>query len=285
LTISEALKIATNCLEQKKVPRPKLEGEVLIRETLKLRRASLFLESARPLSSTEELRFFEVVRRRSEGVPLQYIFGGTVFRQLNLILREGVFIPRSETELLVEHVLEEIQFQKRVFFLDVGTGSGAIALSLAYEAPQSFGWGLDISDRALRAAYDNARAHNLEEKVTFAKSDLFQTLNQSLDRVFDVIVSNPPYVSRADISLLSPEIKNFEPLHALDGGEDGLDFIKKIIQQGPYYLRKKGLLALEVGFGQARAVKKLLAGSGDFREIRIFKDFSGIERIVLGARA
>ncbi|MDP3013661.1 MAG: peptide chain release factor N(5)-glutamine methyltransferase, partial [Candidatus Subteraquimicrobiales bacterium] len=205
------------------------------------------------------------------------------FRHLLFKVTEDVLIPRLETELLVEHVLKiASSYPPPLKIVDVGTGSGAIALSLAYELPEAIVYALDISKEALKIASENAQNYNLNDKVFFVESDLFSNLKNVLNCPVDVIVSNPPYISSESLKSLQREVYRFEPLVALDGGENGLEIISRIINESFEYLQPRGCLALEVGFGQAKKVVDLFKQGNCFEEIEIFSDYAGVERFVVG---
>lgn len=231
-----------------------------------------------------DFNLFEArLEKRAKGKPLQYVLGKQPFRYLNLKVEEGVFVPRPETEILVEKAIAKVKDKKdSIAFLDIGTGSGAIALSLAFELPLSSGYATDISPLALEVAKTNAKLYRLEERVNLRISNFFDEL-RGLENSFDLIVSNPPYVAENEFGSLSREIL-FEPRQALYSGQDGLDAYRIIIEQARFYLKEGGWLALEVGFRQAEQIKGLLAETGEFNSVETVKDYSGIDRVVLAQR-
>lgn len=169
--------------------------------------------------------------------------------------------------------------------LDIGTGSGAIALSLVYEIPDAQVTGVDVSEAALKIAANNARKHGLQSRVKLMRSNIFEGLGKKFHRFFDVIVSNPPYIESDEISKLQCEVKDFEPREALDGGPDGLDFYRRILSQAHLFLREGGLIALEIGFGQAETVAELIETAGCYGEVTIIADYAGIDRIILAEKS
>lgn len=214
----------------------------------------------------------DAVNKRCKGMPIDIIFGKTNFYGLDFIVTKDVLCPRIDTEVLVEQVIKNCNTKSKV--LDIGTGSGAIAITIAKEAGAKV-TAVDISDKALEVAKQNAKLNGVS--VTFKKSNLFEGLSKI--NKFDIIVSNPPYIPSADIEELDEEVKNYDPMLALDGGISGLDFYERIIADAPKYLKANGMIFFEVGIGQAGDVKKLL--EKDFKEIKIVKDYGKVERVVL----
>lgn len=227
------------------------------------------------LSKDEYDKYCEALKRRIGGEPLQYITGHQEFMSLNFAVSPSVLIPRQDTEILVEYIMEFVGQKENVSILDIGTGSGCIAISLAYYIKGSQVFGVDVSKDALEIARKNARSCGFEERITFLESNLFSNVPI---KKFDVIVSNPPYIPNRVIDTLDRQVKDFEPKIALDGGEDGLDFYRRITKQSVNFLKPNGLLAFEVGFDQARDVAKIMESS--FKDINIQKDLAGIERVV-----
>lgn len=239
-------------------------------EILNKNRAELKL--VKTITRSDYKKVLKAVERRCKGEPVTKIFGSANFYGLNFEVTRDVLSPRMDTEILVEQVIKNCNPKTKV--LDIGTGSGAIAITIA-KLTNCKVVAVDISDKALDVAKRNAKANNTN--VTFKKSDLFSGLGKLIK--FDIIVSNPPYIPTADISTLDEEVKNFDPVLALDGGESGLEFYKSIIDEAPRKLSKRGMIFFEVGINQAKDVKKLLQNS--FEDIKIVKDFNKIERVVI----
>lgn len=229
------------------------------------------------LSKDEYERYCDALNRRIKGEPLQYITGCQEFMSLNFAVDPSVLIPRQDTEILVEYIIEFARQKEKVSILDIGTGSGCIAISLAYYIKNSRVLGVDISKGALEIARKNAHNCGVDERIAFIESNLFKNISP---QKFDIIVSNPPYIPNEVIDTLDRQVKDFEPKIALDGGEDGLDFYRKIVKQSVAFLKPKGLLAFEVGFDQAQDVVKIMESS--FKDIKVKKDLAGIERVVTG---
>lgn len=234
----------------------------------------------RPLSEGELQSFKALLKRRSEREPLAYILGKKEFYSMEFEVSRDVLIPRPETELLVEKAVQHFQDRSSLplRFLDIGTGSGCIALSLAKQFPQAQITALDISEKALQIAQKNAQRHGLEAQIDFIEMDFLNPASrESLKEPFDLIISNPPYVAEKDFPRLAPELR-FEPKNALTSGEDGLDFYRELIPATPSHLRQAGLALFEIGFDQAESIEKLATKAG-FQKINILKDYAGHPRV------
>ena len=256
---------------------PRLDAELLLAATLGLDRVGLYVNFERPLQADELAAYRERVRRRAGREPLAYILGQAEFWSLPLKVTPEVLIPRPETELLVEEALPRLSGRQQV--LDVGTGSGALAIALAHERQELLVTAIDVSPAALAVAADNARSNGVAERIRFAQHDL----GLLPPGPFDLIVANPPYVPSGELAALMPEVRDFEPQLALDGGIDGLDAYRALARQAGVVLTAAGWLLVEVGSGQAPAVQELFAGAG-LKEIFVSRDLAGIERVVGGRR-
>ncbi len=274
-------------LAAKGVDRARLEGEHLLAHALGLKRLDLYLQYDRPLTPEELDGFRPLVKRRARREPLQYIVGSQPFRELDLLVDGRVLIPRPETEVLVEEVLGWARGRAPeggdLDALDLGTGSGAIALSLAVEGPFRRVVATDRSVAALDVAALNRAAAGLDERVDLREGADFEPLTE--DERFDVVVSNPPYVAERERPGLQPEVLEWEPEGALFAGPDGLDVIRRIVAGAPARLRDGGLLALEIGAGQAGAVEGLLGGMEGWDSVTVRADLAGRERVVLAERS
>ena len=275
----DKLKEAKKFLDISGIENAAREAETIISHCMETDRVKLYRDN---LIIPEDIiqRINEYLKRRAKKEPLQYILGYTEFYGLKIMTGPGVLIPRPETELLVEETIKIISnFEFRISnfkILDLCTGSGCIALALAGEFPDTYIYGTDSSEVAIKYAKENAELNQIKN-VKFRKGSLFVPV-QKLK--FDLIVSNPPYIKRTDIKSLQPEIKDWEPLEALDGGEDGLDYYRAIMPDARIYLKKEGCLMLELGVGQADAVRKMSEDTG-FINISIIKDYAKIERILV----
>jgi len=265
------------------------EAELLFTGILNCDRISLYLNRESHLDFGKSKLISSVLKRRIIGEPIQYILGETEFFGLEFRVNPDVFIPRPETEILVETVLKIVSRLAPACpavrrspvcplrILDLGTGSGCIVISLAKFLPHAKIDALDISKGALKIARENAEFHKVE--INFIDTDLL-TPHPSPLAPYDIIVSNPPYIPSAEIDKLQPEI-GYEPRMALDGGSDGLDFYRRIISNSPYYLKENGFLIMEMGFNQKEAIKNIFQNSGNFEIVEIAKDYHNIDRVIV----
>jgi len=284
-TVLRLMRWSGEYLEGKGVERGRLDAEHLLADVLGVERLQLYLQFDRPLQPEELDRFRPLLRRRARREPLQYILGCAAFRELDLHVDSRVLIPRPETEVLVEEVLAWAAGRGAVDLtaLDLGTGSGAIALSLLHEGSFERVVATDVSGLALEVARLNAVAVDLESGIDLREGSLFDPIAD--DEKFHVVVSNPPYVTEGEARDLEPEVAAWEPKDALLGGGDGLDVIRAIVRGVEAHLEPSGLLALEVGAGQAGPVVALLEAAGGYDDARIRRDYTGRERMVLARRA
>ncbi|MDI6799578.1 MAG: peptide chain release factor N(5)-glutamine methyltransferase [Actinomycetota bacterium] len=282
-TVVNILKSTQGLLEKSQVAGHLAETESLLSKALGLNRSGLYLHFDKRLSKGQIDYFLNMVERRIKGEPLAYILGEQPFRNINLEVSQDVLIPRNETELLVDRALKMIKGAKSnpIKALDLGTGSGALALSLAKEIPNSEVWATDISALAIEIAKKNGRKNGLDGRVSFIESDLFSALGPDHFGSFDLMLSNPPYIKHGDLAGLPKEVKDFEPILALDGGDDGLDFYRRIIPHSSNYLKGGGYLILEIGWGQAKEVQSLIMATDDFNWVDVSKDYAGLDRVVV----
>ncbi|WP_228351393.1 peptide chain release factor N(5)-glutamine methyltransferase [Variimorphobacter saccharofermentans] len=262
--------IGQEILREQRIADADVDAWYLLAYVFGISRTEFLLREKECVPEEGKLRYLELIQKRAEHVPLQYITGSQEFMGMDFIVSSDVLIPRQDTELLVEEVLAVCKGKK---VLDMCTGSGCIIISLAKLSKLIKATGADISDGALSIAKKNSI--KLEAKVEFIKSDLFEQITER----FDVIVSNPPYIPTKDIETLMPEVRKHEPTNALDGSEDGLLFYRRIAAEAASYLTKGGYLFLEIGFNQGNEVREILQKEG-FTHIDIKKDLSGKDRIV-----
>jgi release factor glutamine methyltransferase len=253
----------------------RLETELLLAATLGLDRIGLYVNFERPLDADELAAFRERVRRRAQREPLQYILGETEFWSLMFNVGPAVLVPRADTEVLIEEALARVAGVKRV--LDVGTGSGAIAIVLAHENPGIQVMALDCSESALEVARSNARRNGVADRITFLAGDLTALPAGP----FEMVVSNPPYIPSKDWEALMPEVRNYEPRLALDGGIDGLEAYRHLALQSQHILNPGCWLLVEVGIDQAADVEKIFNAAG-LIDVRHRDDYAGIPRVVMG---
>ncbi|MGO1042425.1 peptide chain release factor N(5)-glutamine methyltransferase [Clostridioides difficile] len=260
---------------------PRLDTELLLQKALgDVDRLYIHLNLNKELTEEQKIKFIGFAEERINGRPIAYIVEKREFMGLDFFVKEGVLIPRPDTETLVEEIIEICKDRKNVSILDIGTGSGAITVSLAKYIENSKVMSFDISEIALEIGKKNAIINEVDKKIEYIKSDLFTVLNDS-DIKFDIIVSNPPYIKKRDIETLHIQVKDYEPYNALEGGEDGLDFYRKITEQGKKYLNECGILAYEVGHNQAEDVINIMKSNG-YKQIYTKKDIQGIDRVVIG---
>ena len=271
----EIIKIGSNLLKEKKIRSHILDSELLLSKALNKSREEILINLDKELSKNNILTFKKYLKRRSKDEPIAYILGEKEFWSKKFDVSRHTLIPRPETELLVEK-LSLIFKGKKISILDIGTGSGCIILSLLSILKQSVGVGIDISRKAIFIARKNAIKHKLLNRIKF--------FNRSFENIFavkfDLVVSNPPYIDRKKIKNLSNDIKKFEPIMALDGGNDGLDLIKKVIYKAKYILKINGILALEIGNEQDKKVSKILIDN-NFRIKHVIKDYKNNIRCLI----
>ena len=280
-TILHLIRWSGAYLEERGVEAGRFDAEHLLADALGIGRLELYLQHDRPLTGGELAAYKPRLLRRARREPLQYILGRTAFREIELHTDRRVFIPRPETEMLVEVVLDWAKGRDGVRALDLGTGSGAIGLSLASEGDFAQVVATDISSEALAAAGENARAAGLEGMMEFREGHLFEPMR--VGELFDVVVSNPPYIATLEEPTLEPEVREWEPKEALFAGSDGLGVLAPLIRGAAPWVAPGGLLAVEMGAEQADAVGKCIEETGCFGEIEVRRDLSGRNRIALAA--
>jgi release factor glutamine methyltransferase len=277
-TLLELLRWTTEYLRDKGIPEPRLTAELLLAGTLGLKRLDLYLQFERPLTVEDLAEFKSRLKRRVRREPLQYIEGEAAFRDLRLRVDRRVLIPRPETEILVGEVLRWAHGRGPLRALDVGTGSGAIALSLATEGLFERIVATDVSAEALEVARENHRRVAPAAPVEFREGLVFEPVRGER---FDVVVSNPPYIALGEAPTLEPEVREWEPHDALFSGDAGLDVIRALVDGAPAHLAKGGLFAVEIGASQGAHVVRMLCDTPGFREVRLRPDLAARERIVL----
>lgn len=284
MRLLDAIKSASAYLEKSGIADPLADAELLALHAAGIDRLRAYLDNPE-IDQKLLSRINRFIKRRAHGEPLQYIIGHVDFLGLEIRVGKGVLIPRPETEMLVEEAIKAVKSKAlsvkssetpSPFFLDLCTGSGCIALALAKAFPAAQIYATDVSAKAMQYAKGNADSNGIKN-ITFLKGSLFSPLERHMR--FDLIAANPPYIRTNDIAGLQREIRKWEPERALDGGEDGLDFYRKILSRAAGHLKENGWILLELGFGQAEAVAEIARNSG-FKNISVKKDFAGIERIL-----
>jgi release factor glutamine methyltransferase len=285
VTLKQALTAAISQLEENAVGSPRMNAEVLLMFTLGCDRAYLYAHPEHELTGDERLRYEDAVARRASGYPAQYITGHQEFWGLDLIVTPAVLIPRPETEHIVEVVVEiahnaEYRDERgRPKLVDVGTGSGAIALALAKELPNAEIFAADVSDDSLEVARANAARLQLDSRIRFLQSDVLDSIVR--DGSFDFVVSNPPYVALGEADKVQDVVKKYEPRQAVFAGEHGLDIIRRLIPQAHEALGSGGHLVVEIGYSMAEAVMGIMDG---FEPVHAVPDLAGIPRVVVGRK-
>ena len=257
---------------------PRLDVELTLQKILDVDRIYIHINLDKELEDKDYEKFIELINQRLNGRPVAYIVENREFMGLDFFVKEGVLIPRPDTEVLVEEIIDICKEKESVNILDIGTGSGAITVSLAKYIKKSKIISVDINDIPLEVGKINAINNKVDEKIQFIKSDLFKNIDKSMK--FDVIVSNPPYIPKKEIETLHKQVKDYEPYQALYGGEDGLDFYREITLKSIEYLKEGGILAYEVGHDQANDVCDIM--SNYYGKIYTKKDIQCIDRVVIG---
>tara|TARA_B100001094_G_C18007015_1_gene708154 strand:- start:106 stop:951 length:846 start_codon:yes stop_codon:yes gene_type:complete len=274
--VTELLNKGSKKLKSKKINSYLLDSEVFLSKILNKTREEILVSESIKVSKNDVLNFNKMIDKRQFNEPVAYILKEKEFWNKKFFVNSSTLIPRPETELLIEKIINIFKNKSKIFILDIGTGTGCIILTLVDEIKQSRGIAIDISNKAIRVAKENAKKFQLEKKVKFQS----RSLDQVYGHKFDLIVSNPPYICSHQIKNLSQDVKKYEPRIALDGGKDGLDVIKKVIYKSKNILKKKGILALEIGNGQYKSVSQILSLQG-FKENFIIKDYRNNIRCIL----
>ena len=284
-SVVDLLDWTTGYFQQHDIPNPRLDAEVLLAHLLRKSRLQLYLHFEMPVFQEHLTPFRELIKKRIAHTPVGYLTNRKEFMSLDFYVDERVLIPRPETEQLVETVLttETDKFQR---LLELGTGSGVIATSLAVQQPEWEIVATDISEPALAVARENAETHACAAQIKFLSGDLFEpiaAISTNEDAQFDWIVCNPPYIKNTERDTLSPDVRDHEPEIALFAGDDGLDVIRRLIAEAPKYLAPGGKLILEIGATQAGPVQTLLDAESAYAMSKLFKDYAGKERIILAS--
>ena len=276
-TIKSVMQNAIKKLKSKKIGEESLKARILMEYTLNQNRQYLIANSEQNLSEGQVDKYFKLVKKLEDNIPLEYIINKKEFMKLNFYVDENVLIPRPETEILVEETINIAKQINAKRILDLCTGSGAIVVSLAKYLPDVEFVATDISKEALVIANKNAIENKVDKRINFLQSDLFKNLER---QKFDIIVSNPPYIETSVIDELEENVKK-EPYIALDGGRDGLDFYKKIYEHGYNYLTHQGYICVEIGYNQKESVKNIIKKQKKYIEIKDIKDLSNNDRVLI----
>ena len=283
--IKDLLPVSIDFLKDKNIESPRLCAEILLAHQLNTDRLKLYLQYDQPVGQNDLNQYRAMIKRLIDGEPVQYITGIQEFWSMDFIVNSSVLIPRPETEILVEQALKayNVNFREKghkVSILDIGTGSGAIALAVASEIGDAEITALDISQPALETAQKNAEKHDLTDRVRFISGDLFSPFKEE-NQLFNIIVSNPPYVTTDEYKALPSKIKNFEPKTALEGDGDGLCYIRSIIRDAHRFLHPDGWLMIEMAPDQTEKAVKMIRESSKYADEQIIKDYSNKERVLI----
>jgi len=278
LKLKIILKNAASQLQESGNISPRLDAEVIMAFLLQKDRSYLFMYPEKEILPSVYEAYLSLIEARKNGVPVPYIVNNQEFMNLDFFVNESVLIPRPDTEILVESVIKTLRGKKtNTRILDLGCGSGAISISLAFYIPFTEISGVDICDKAIRVSQKNALRHGVSARVSFHLGDLFEPVKE---KKYHVIVSNPPYIPSKDINTLQIEVSKYEPRNALDGGSDGLVFYRRIISDAPKYIEDGGNLFLEIGHDQASAICALLTKREAYSDVEVIKDLAGRDRVV-----
>lgn len=280
-SVEQLLTYGKKILREKNSESWSIDAQVLLMYVTGFSKIKLFSHNKDIVSDDDCQKYIEIINKRSEGIPVQYITGVQEFMSLDFKVNDYTLIPRGDTEVLVETILGLVDEQHIESIMDIGTGSGCIPISLLYYKKSMKAIGIDISQGALDVAQKNSDKHNVSDRLNFIQSDLFSNISNELIGQLDAIVSNPPYIREDVIASLMVDVREYEPMTALVGGEDGLDFYKKITSEGYKYIRQGGWLFYEIGYDQAADVTDIMKNNG-FINIKVIKDLAGLDRVVFG---
>ncbi len=280
--IEELIKTGTVTLKENGIDTARLDAELLLGNIIEKDRVYLITHKEDEVSKEDSEKYFDLIEKRRNKMPVKYILNKCEFMGIEFYVEEGVLIPRGDTEILVDEVLKNIEENQEIQICDLCSGSGAIGISLAYFRQNIKVDLIDYYPIPEKVSLINIEKNKLEDRVSFVKSDLLEEAVKN-NKTYDIIVSNPPYIEEREIDKLMEDVKNYEPHTALNGGNDGLDFYRKIISQSECVLRENGILAFEIGYNQGEAVKLLMENKG-FANVKIVKDFASLDRVVVGVK-
>lgn len=281
LTVLESINLSTEYLKKKGIESPRINAELLLADILDCKRLDLYLKFDRPLNDREKDLYREYIARRGKFEPLQYILGYVEFYGEKITVTPDVLIPRQETEILIETAISKLKDMKQIRILDIGTGSGIIPILLAKHLDIFEICGIDISEKAIQTASRNVITHNLSDKINLQNLNIFDLKQDTFDEKFDIVISNPPYVSQSEFDTLQKEIIEFEPGLAVTDFGDGYKFYKFIIENSDLLLKNNGKLMFELGKGQDEKVKEFMIDN-QFENITLVKDYIDINRVICG---
>jgi len=282
LTVLHALNKSTDYLEQKGIESPRMNAELLLADILKCKRLELYLMYDRPLTEKELTEYREYLKRRSTFEPAQYIIGTVEFYGLEFKVSPAVLIPRPETEILVESVINFVNKEDKLRIMDIGSGSGNISIAIAVNLANAYVTGIEVSESAIKIAEENLKKYNCNKRVSFLNCDILSVNRDELTD-FDIIVSNPPYVSKEDYGKVQKEILNYEPNIAVTDFYDGFKFYREIISLAAQILKPDGKIFLEIAQGQSKKINEIMK-ENNFKDVSIVQDYQKIDRVIYGVK-
>ena len=280
MNIGSLLNLATKMLKSKEIDTARLDSQLILGKVLNKDKIYLMINSNKEVEKEKEEEFLNLINKRMENMPERYILEEVDFMGLDFYIEEGVLIPRSDTEVLVEEVLKIIEEDEKLYVCDLCSGSGAIGISLAYYRKNIMVDLIDFYEKPEKISKKNIIKNNLENQVKFIKSDLLKEPIKELKK-YDIIVSNPPYIKEDVIETLMDDVKNYEPRSALSGGDSGLIFYERIVEESKKVLKENGILAFEIGYDQGDSVSNIMKNNG-YIDIKVVKDLAGLDRVVIG---
>ena len=280
MNIGSLLNLATKMLKSRNIDTARLDSQLILGKVLNKDKIYLMINSNEEVEKEKEEEFLNLINKRMENMPVRYILGEVDFMGLDFYIEEGVLIPRSDTEVLVEEVLKIIGEDEKLYVCDLCSGSGAIGISLAYYRKNIMVDLIDFYEKPEKISKKNIIKNNLENQVKFIKSDLLKEPIKELKK-YDIIVSNPPYIKEDVIETLMDDVKNYEPRSALSGGDSGLIFYERIVEESKKVLKENGILAFEIGYDQGDSVSNIMKNNG-YIDIKVVKDLAGLDRVVIG---
>lgn len=280
LTVLESIKLSTEYLHKKGIESPRINAELLLSDILKCKRLDLYLKFDQPLKEDEIKTYRGYIGRRGKSEPLQYITGKVEFYGIEFRVNPSVLIPRQETEILIDAIIENVDKEKKLDILDIGTGSGNIAISLAKNLPCAVVTAIDDYPEALKTAVENAKTNFVENNIEFKQYNILNSHQYSVKK-YDIIVSNPPYIPAGEFDQLQPELRLFEPRNALTDNEDGYKFFRIISEMANLILKEKGKLFFEAGKDQYKEILEIMERN-NFKNLHVKKDYLNIERVIYG---
>ena len=279
-TIGELLNIGTKTLNEVNIDTSRLDSQLLLGKVLNKDKLYLITNNDKKVEESDTKEYLKLIEKRKNKMPIRYILGECDFMGLDFYVEEGVLIPRSDTEVLVEEVLNRIGEDESLMVCDLCSGSGAIGIALAHYRNNIKVDAIDYYDIPEKVTKMNIIKNNLQDRINFIKSDLLKEVIK-LEKVYDIIVSNPPYIKEEEIGKLMSDVKDYEPHTALSGGEDGLIFYRRIVEESRKVLKENGILSFEIGYDQGEDVKKLMESNG-YEEVKVIRDLAGLDRVVIG---